>query len=190
MNGAGKCKNLFTRGESSWQLLAGSCLVVVGVIDGSLSPAPIPMGIIVTALLGIAGSFVGGFLGHVIKGGGHRFCWPRRLARLGSPCNHPAHRLHFFTRPKPSSSSSPHRPGLPNDVMHPRKFAPLLFALIATIVASGAITWGCDGMQPRLPADSTVALDGSAQFKTVQAPVDAAHRLAPHHSQSTSPPAL
>jgi uncharacterized membrane protein YeaQ/YmgE (transglycosylase-associated protein family) len=42
---------------------------VVGVIARFILPGPQPMGIIVTTLLGIAGSFVGGYLGHLIKGG-------------------------------------------------------------------------------------------------------------------------
>jgi uncharacterized membrane protein YeaQ/YmgE (transglycosylase-associated protein family) len=43
--------------------------IIVGVIARFLRPGPDPMGIIVTCLLGIAGSFVGGYLGHLIKGG-------------------------------------------------------------------------------------------------------------------------
>jgi uncharacterized membrane protein YeaQ/YmgE (transglycosylase-associated protein family) len=42
---------------------------VVGIIARFILPGPDPMGIIVTTLLGIAGSFVGGYLGHLIKGG-------------------------------------------------------------------------------------------------------------------------
>jgi uncharacterized membrane protein YeaQ/YmgE (transglycosylase-associated protein family) len=42
---------------------------VVGVIARFILPGPQPMGIILTTVLGIAGSFVGGYLGHLIKGG-------------------------------------------------------------------------------------------------------------------------
>jgi uncharacterized membrane protein YeaQ/YmgE (transglycosylase-associated protein family) len=42
---------------------------VVGVIARFFLPGPDPMGIILTTVLGIAGSFVGGYLGHLIKGG-------------------------------------------------------------------------------------------------------------------------
>jgi uncharacterized membrane protein YeaQ/YmgE (transglycosylase-associated protein family) len=41
---------------------------VVGVIARFLMPGPNPMGLIVTTLLGVAGSFVGGYLGTMIKG--------------------------------------------------------------------------------------------------------------------------
>jgi uncharacterized membrane protein YeaQ/YmgE (transglycosylase-associated protein family) len=39
---------------------------VIGVIARFLMPGPQPMGIILTTLLGIAGSFVGGYLGHML----------------------------------------------------------------------------------------------------------------------------
>jgi uncharacterized membrane protein YeaQ/YmgE (transglycosylase-associated protein family) len=39
---------------------------VIGVIARFLIPGPQPMGIIMTTILGIAGSFVGGYLGHLI----------------------------------------------------------------------------------------------------------------------------
>ena len=42
---------------------------VIGVIARFLMPGPQPMGIILTTLLGIAGSFVGGYLGHKLHGG-------------------------------------------------------------------------------------------------------------------------
>ncbi len=42
---------------------------VIGVIARFLMPGPQPMGLIMTTLLGIAGSFVGGYLGHMIHGG-------------------------------------------------------------------------------------------------------------------------
>mgnify|MGYP003588358996 FL=1 len=46
--------------------------IVVGLIVGILArffyPGPVPMGMIATILLGIGGSFVGGFLGRFIGG--------------------------------------------------------------------------------------------------------------------------
>lgn len=42
---------------------------VVGVIARFLMPGPNPMGIILTTILGVAGSFVGGYLGSMIHGG-------------------------------------------------------------------------------------------------------------------------
>ena len=45
-------------------------LVIVGLVAGFLArllvPGPDPMGILATILLGIVGSFVGGFLGYLI----------------------------------------------------------------------------------------------------------------------------
>jgi len=43
---------------------------VIGVIARFLMPGPQPMGIIMTTLLGIAGSFLGGYLGHLLHGEG------------------------------------------------------------------------------------------------------------------------
>jgi uncharacterized membrane protein YeaQ/YmgE (transglycosylase-associated protein family) len=43
--------------------------LVVGIIARFLMPGPQPMGFILTALLGIAGSFLGGYLGTMIHGG-------------------------------------------------------------------------------------------------------------------------
>ncbi len=47
-------------------------LVIVGLIAGAVArllvPGPDPMGVLGTMLLGIAGSFVGGFLGYVLFG--------------------------------------------------------------------------------------------------------------------------
>jgi uncharacterized membrane protein YeaQ/YmgE (transglycosylase-associated protein family) len=43
--------------------------LVVGIIARFLMPGPQPMGIILTALLGVAGSFLGGWLGSLIHGG-------------------------------------------------------------------------------------------------------------------------
>jgi uncharacterized membrane protein YeaQ/YmgE (transglycosylase-associated protein family) len=42
---------------------------VVGVIARFLIPGPHPMGFIMTTLLGVAGSFLGGWLGTMIHGG-------------------------------------------------------------------------------------------------------------------------
>ena len=44
--------------------------LVVGVIARFLMPGRQPMGFIMTALLGIAGSFVGSFIGGLIQGEG------------------------------------------------------------------------------------------------------------------------
>ena len=43
--------------------------LVVGVIARFLMPGRQPMGFILTSLLGIAGSFVGGYIGSMIHGG-------------------------------------------------------------------------------------------------------------------------
>lgn len=43
--------------------------LVVGAIARLLKPGPQPMGFILTCLLGIAGSFVGGYIGTLIHGG-------------------------------------------------------------------------------------------------------------------------
>jgi uncharacterized membrane protein YeaQ/YmgE (transglycosylase-associated protein family) len=47
-------------------------LLIVGVVAGFLArllvPGPDPMGVLATILLGIVGSFVGGFLGYIIFG--------------------------------------------------------------------------------------------------------------------------
>lgn len=42
---------------------------VIGVIARFLMPGPQPMGIILTTVLGVAGSFVGGYLGHLFNEG-------------------------------------------------------------------------------------------------------------------------
>lgn len=48
--------------------------IVVGLIVGILArffyPGPVPLGFIGTVLLGIGGSFVGGFLSRLVGGGG------------------------------------------------------------------------------------------------------------------------
>ncbi|HLM64080.1 MAG TPA: GlsB/YeaQ/YmgE family stress response membrane protein [Acidimicrobiales bacterium] len=47
-------------------------LIVIGIIAGYLArllvPGPDPMSFVQTAVLGIVGSFVGGFLGYVVMG--------------------------------------------------------------------------------------------------------------------------
>ena len=47
-------------------------LLIVGVIAGFLArllvPGPDPMGVLATIVLGIIGSFIGGFLGYIIFG--------------------------------------------------------------------------------------------------------------------------
>ena len=43
---------------------------IVGIIARFLMPGPQPMGFILTAVLGIAGSFVGGWLGTLFFGNG------------------------------------------------------------------------------------------------------------------------
>lgn len=48
-------------------------LIVIGLVGGFIARAVVPgsdsMGIVATILLGIVGSFVGGFLGYAIAGG-------------------------------------------------------------------------------------------------------------------------
>ena len=44
--------------------------LIVGLIARALMPGPQPMGFVMTGLLGIAGSFVGGWLGTILFGGG------------------------------------------------------------------------------------------------------------------------
>jgi uncharacterized membrane protein YeaQ/YmgE (transglycosylase-associated protein family) len=44
--------------------------LVVGLIARALMPGRQPMGFILTAILGMAGSFVGSYIGHMIRGGG------------------------------------------------------------------------------------------------------------------------
>ncbi len=53
-----------------WFILFG---LVVGIIARLLMPGPQSMGMIMTALLGIAGSFVGALLANLIKGRGANF---------------------------------------------------------------------------------------------------------------------
>jgi uncharacterized membrane protein YeaQ/YmgE (transglycosylase-associated protein family) len=42
--------------------------LVVGLIARAVMPGAQPMGFILTAILGMAGSFVGGYIGHLISG--------------------------------------------------------------------------------------------------------------------------
>ncbi len=42
---------------------------IVGVIARFILPGPQPMGIILTTVLGVVGSFVGGYLGTLVHGG-------------------------------------------------------------------------------------------------------------------------
>jgi uncharacterized membrane protein YeaQ/YmgE (transglycosylase-associated protein family) len=49
--------------------------LVIGLVARSIMPGAQPMGFILTALLGIAGSFVGGWLGTFLSGaGGNSSC--------------------------------------------------------------------------------------------------------------------
>ena len=53
-----------------WFLLFG---LIVGIIARFLMPGPQSMGMIMTALLGVAGSFLGALLANLIKGRGVNF---------------------------------------------------------------------------------------------------------------------
>jgi uncharacterized membrane protein YeaQ/YmgE (transglycosylase-associated protein family) len=53
-----------------WFILFG---LVVGLIARALMPGAQPMGFILTALLGMAGSFVGGYVGSLLRGGNAGF---------------------------------------------------------------------------------------------------------------------
>jgi uncharacterized membrane protein YeaQ/YmgE (transglycosylase-associated protein family) len=44
--------------------------LIVGLIARALMPGRQPMGFILTAILGMAGSFVGGYIGHMLRGNG------------------------------------------------------------------------------------------------------------------------
>jgi uncharacterized membrane protein YeaQ/YmgE (transglycosylase-associated protein family) len=50
--------------------------LVVGALARLLMPGDQPMGIILTMLLGIAGSFVGGYIGSLVSGGGFDVAQP------------------------------------------------------------------------------------------------------------------
>jgi uncharacterized membrane protein YeaQ/YmgE (transglycosylase-associated protein family) len=56
--------------------------LIVGVIARFLMPGPQPMGIIITTLLGIAGSFFGGMIANLIQGGS--LTDPRPVGWIGS----------------------------------------------------------------------------------------------------------
>jgi len=56
--------------------------LVVGLIARFLMPGPQPMGFILTALIGIAGSFVGGALANLYQGGS--LMEPRAVSWIGS----------------------------------------------------------------------------------------------------------
>jgi uncharacterized membrane protein YeaQ/YmgE (transglycosylase-associated protein family) len=53
-----------------WFILFG---LVVGLIARAIMPGAQPMGFILTALLGMAGSIVGGYLGSLLRGGNAGF---------------------------------------------------------------------------------------------------------------------
>lgn len=44
--------------------------LVVGLIARAIMPGAQPMGFILTAILGMAGSFIGSWIGNMIRGGG------------------------------------------------------------------------------------------------------------------------
>lgn len=54
-------------GEIIWMAVIG---LVVGLVARLLMPGKDPMGLIMTAILGIAGSFIGTFLGRTLLGMG------------------------------------------------------------------------------------------------------------------------
>jgi uncharacterized membrane protein YeaQ/YmgE (transglycosylase-associated protein family) len=60
--------------------------LIAGAIAKALMPGPDPGGIIVTALIGIVGAFLGGFLGNLITGSGLNgfSLWSIILAIVGS----------------------------------------------------------------------------------------------------------
>jgi len=43
--------------------------LIIGALARAIYPGPQPMGLFRTMLLGIAGSFIGGFIGYFIQGG-------------------------------------------------------------------------------------------------------------------------
>ena len=57
---------------------------VIGVIARFLMPGPQPMGIIMTTLLGVAGSFLGGYLGYLFHGGEVDMTQPTAAGWIGS----------------------------------------------------------------------------------------------------------
>ena len=65
-------------------------LLVIGLIAGFIARAVVPgrqsMSVLQTILLGIAGSFVGGFLGWILFGRGDGFVQPLELDWIGDRC--------------------------------------------------------------------------------------------------------
>lgn len=57
---------------------------IIGVIARFLMPGPQPMGIIMTTLLGVAGSFLGGYLGYLLHGGEDGITEPSPAGWIGS----------------------------------------------------------------------------------------------------------
>ena len=57
---------------------------VIGVIARFLMPGPQPMGIIMTTILGVAGSFLGGYLGYLLHGGEEGLTSPTPAGWIGS----------------------------------------------------------------------------------------------------------
>jgi uncharacterized membrane protein YeaQ/YmgE (transglycosylase-associated protein family) len=64
-----------------WFIVFG---LVVGALARLFMPGPQPMGIIMTALLGMAGSFVGGFLGKLFHGENVPLTEPTTAGWIGS----------------------------------------------------------------------------------------------------------
>ncbi|MCA1718836.1 MAG: GlsB/YeaQ/YmgE family stress response membrane protein [Actinobacteria bacterium] len=62
--------------------------IIIGLVAGALAklimPGDDPGGIIVTILIGIAGSFVGGFLASLIGLGGGGWIWTIIVATIGA----------------------------------------------------------------------------------------------------------
>ena len=62
--------------------------IIIGLVAGALAklimPGDDPGGIIVTILIGIAGSFVGGFLARAIGLGGGGWIWSIIVATIGA----------------------------------------------------------------------------------------------------------
>jgi uncharacterized membrane protein YeaQ/YmgE (transglycosylase-associated protein family) len=58
--------------------------LVVGLLARLLMPGRQSMGILATMLLGVVGSFVGGFLGNLLFGGGGRWDHPNTAGWIGS----------------------------------------------------------------------------------------------------------
>jgi uncharacterized membrane protein YeaQ/YmgE (transglycosylase-associated protein family) len=56
--------------------------LIVGIIARFLKPGPQPMGMILTILLGVAGSFFGGMIANMLQGGS--LTEPRAVGWIGS----------------------------------------------------------------------------------------------------------